>query len=589
MKIWLTLSTATLIPFIATAESNNVVDANTLQKRYQRCDALTLAKPPQYDYGSHKSLRKSQPAPSRQAIPADSVLNSPAGGAIGSKGVSEHAPAPRANHTTLYGGLTVNYQYRNSNGTNEVKNTETYGNYPTNPVKNTADEAISTMSIDVDTGSYSNIRRFLLKDNRLPPHDAVRLEEMVNYFDYHYALPQNAQPFALNFNVIDSPWQSGAKLLRIGLQAKDVDKAQLPPANLAFLIDTSGSMHSPDKLALAQKSVCYFAANLRKQDTLSIVTYAGYTTELLPPTKGNQFDKIYKALSKLSAHGSTAGESAIRMGYKAVAKRFNPKGINRVLLATDGDFNVGISDFEQLKSLVADKRKTGISLTTLGFGTGNYKDQTMEQLADVGNGNYSYIDNLDEAKKVLTRQLSSTLATVAKDVKLQIEFNPTTVKEYRLVGYENRVLKNEDFNNDRVDAGDIGAGHNVTAFYEIIPQGQQGWLPKKRYQKTVQTTGNASEYAWLKLRYKPLGSENSVLMETPIPAQSVPLNQADTNARFAIAIASFAQALKGGEYNGNMQWQDIIQLAESAMHPDSYHLRSQAVEMMNKASELSGK
>lgn len=446
------------------------------------------------------------------------------------------------------------------------------------------DQAVSTFSIDVDTGSYANARRFLLKDNKLPPQDAVRIEEFINYFDYHYDLPTGEAPFALNHSVIDSPWQKGAKLLRIGLQAKDVDKADLPPANLVFLVDRSGSMHAPNKLALAQKTVCYFAANLREKDTLSIITYAGYTKTLLEPTAGDAFDKIYDALKTLSAQGSTAGESAIRMGYESAEKRFNPNGINRILLATDGDFNVGMTDFQTFKSLVSDKRKTGISLTTLGFGTGNYNDEMMEQIADAGDGNYSYIDNLDEAKKVLVRQLSSTLATVAKDVKLQIEFNPATVKEYRLVGYENRVLQNEDFNNDKVDAGDIGAGHNVTAFYEIIPAGEKGWLEDSRYQKDTKTTENTEEYAWLKLRYKPVGSDVSTLIESPITKTSTALAQSDANARFAIAMVSFAQALKGTKYNGNMTWRDIINLAEGAENPDDYGLRKQA--LMKKAKSL---
>lgn len=463
---------------------------------------------------------------------------------------------------------------------------EKYGHYDKNPVIRTADEAVSTMSIDVDTGAYANVRRFLLKQNQLPPADAVRLEEMVNYFDYHYPQPTDGKPFALNHSVIDSPWKAGAKLLRIGLQAKSVDKTDLPPANLAFLLDTSGSMRSEDKLGLAKKAVCYFAANLRSKDTISLIAYAGYTREILPPTAGNEFERIYNAIAGLTAYGSTAGESAIRMGYDAVAKGYNADGINRVLLATDGDFNVGISDFEQLKSLVAEKRKSGISLTTLGFGSGNYNDQLMEQIADAGDGNYSYIDSLDEAKKVLVAELSSTLAIVAKDVKLQIEFNPQTVKEYRLVGYENRVLNNEDFNNDKVDAGDIGAGHNVTAFYEFIVQGKSGWLEDSRYQKAPETTGNEREYAWLKLRYKLLDSDSSKLLETPILARSQPLAQADANTRFAIAIASFAQALKGGENNGKMTWKTIKKLAKGAAQPDTYHLRKQAVEMIDKAAKL---
>ncbi len=470
-----------------------------------------------------------------------------------------------------------------------AENTEKYGHYATNPVIRSADQAVSTFSIDVDTGSYATVRRYLLQNKQLPPADAVRIEEMINYFDYHYPLPVGDAPFALNHNVVDSPWQPGAKLLRIGLQAKDIDKTDLPPANLVFLIDTSGSMRHENKLGLVKKTVCYFAANLREQDTLSLIGYSGSTEELLPPTAGDQFDTIYDTLAMLSAGGSTAGESAIRMGYEAAQKRYNPNGINRILIATDGDFNVGVSDFQTLKSLVAEKRKEGISLSTLGFGEGNYNDQMMEQIADAGDGNYNYIDSVAEAKKVLDRQLSSTLATVARDVKLQIEFNPATVREYRLVGYENRLLNNEDFNNDKVDAGDIGAGHNVTAFYEFIPQGVDGWLDESRYQKEVVISGNTSEYAWLKLRYKPLASDQSELLETPIAAQSIALAQADNNTRFAIAVASFAQALKGGQANAAMDWHAIENLAEGAKSPDDddYGLRAQLIEMIERAEALS--
>lgn len=520
---------------------------------YARCDALTLANPPE-------DIRPLAPV-AMQAMPNAKAAAAPSRTMTVKAKKQRIAPHP-------------------------VVNTEKYQHLAPNPVHRVTEQAVSTFSIDVDTGSYANVRRFLLKDNKLPPQDAVRIEEFINYFDYHYDLPTGEAPFALSHSVIDSPWQKGAKLLRIGLQAKDVDKTDLPPANLVFLIDTSGSMHAPSKLALAQKTVCYFAANLREKDTLSIITYAGYTKTLLEPTAGDAFDKIYDALKTLSAQGSTAGESAIRMGYESAEKRFNPNGINRILLATDGDFNVGMTDFQAFKSLVADKRKTGISLTTLGFGTGNYNDEMMEQIADAGDGNYSYIDNLDEAKKVLVRQLSSTLATVAKDVKLQIEFNPATVKEYRLVGYENRVLQNEDFNNDKVDAGDIGAGHNVTAFYEIIPAGEKGWLEDSRYQKDSETTENTEEYAWLKLRYKPVGSDVSTLIESPITKTSHALAQSDASTRFAIAMVSFAQALKGGKYNGEMTWRDIINLAEGAENPDDYGLRKQAIELMKKAKSL---
>ncbi|WP_238944597.1 vWA domain-containing protein [Allofranklinella schreckenbergeri] len=472
---------------------------------------------------------------------------------------------------------------------------ERYAHYAPNPVHSTAQQPVSTFSIDVDTGSYANVRRYL-NSGHLPPADAVRLEEMVNYFSYDWAQPRDGQPFAVHSAVVDSPWQKHAKLLRIGIKAAEMQAGALPPANLVFLIDTSGSMDQPGKLDLAQKTVCYFAAHLRAQDTLTLITYAGSVGTLLPATAGDRFDAIYSALQQLSAYGSTAGESAIRMAYDSAEKHFKPKGINRILLATDGDFNVGISDTQALKSLVADKRNSGISLSTLGFGQGNYNDELMEQMADVGDGNYSYIDQSAEARKVLVRQLSSTLATVAHDVKVQVEFNPATVKEYRLVGYENRTLRQEDFNNDRVDAGDIGAGHSVTALYEFIPQGAPGWLEPRRYATPHSPTApkaeaaqpnGAAEYAFIQLHYKPARGQSSASMSAPVAQRAVALDGADADTRFAIAAAAFGQALKGGQYNGSMDWAAIARLAESARGADPYGERQGMVELVRKAAALS--
>ncbi len=359
--------------------------------------------------------------------------------------------------------------------------TEQYDKLNPNPVKAVAQEPISTFSIDVDTGSYANVRRFL-NQGQLPPQNAVRLEELINYFDYQYALPKDNKPFAVHTEVVDSPWQPHAKLLKIGIKAKDLQLNELPAANLVFLVDVSGSMNSPDKLPLVKKTLHILTERLRPQDKVTLITYAGQERVVLPPTSGADKQTILNAINELESGGSTAGEQGIRRAYAEAQKAFIQGGINRILLATDGDFNVGITDFDMLKNLIEEKRKSGISLTTLGYGTGNYNERLMEQAADAGDGNYSYIDNEQEAKKVLQRQLSSTLATVAQDVKIQVEFNPATVKEYRLVGYENRVLKQEDFNNDKVDAGDIGAGHTVTALYEFIPAGKTGWLDESRYQ-----------------------------------------------------------------------------------------------------------
>lgn len=469
------------------------------------------------------------------------------------------------------------------------QNTEKYQNNEVNPVHRVADQAVSTFSIDVDTGSYTNTRRFL-NDGRLPPVDAVRAEEMINYFDYQYPPPNSIHPFSVTTETVDSPWKQNAKLIKIGIQAKDLSIKQLPPANLVFLVDVSGSMDAADKLPLVKQTLRLLTKQLRAHDKVTIITYASGEKLVLEPTAGNQKDKILAVINALQASGATAGEQAIQLAYQQAEKAFVKNGINRILLATDGDFNVGITDFSTLKGMVAEKRKSGISLTTLGFGTGNYNEQLMEQLADAGDGNYSYIDNKNEAKKVVQRQLSSTLATVAQDVKIQVEFNPATVKEYRLVGYENRMLKQEDFNNDRVDAGDIGAGHNVTAIYEIIPVGQQGWLNDSRYQAAAKTdTAKNSEYAFVNLRYKLPNQEKSILLSQAVRAESRPLAQTNNDTRFAIAVASYAQQLKGGQYNGAMGWDQIIQLAQQSAKPDPYQMREEFVELAKIAKSLSAK
>lgn len=468
-----------------------------------------------------------------------------------------------------------------------IRNTEQYGHIDTNPVHAVTQTPVSTFSIDVDTGSYSNSRR-LLNQGRLPPVNAVRIEEMINYFDYDYALPTGTHPFAVHSESIDSPWQAQAKIIKIGIKAQDLAMAELPAANLVFLVDVSGSMMSEDKLPLVKQTLRLLTQKLRSQDTVTLITYASGEKKVLPPTSGRDKATILRAINSLQAGGATAGEQAIHMAYQEAQKAYIKNGINRILLATDGDFNVGITDFDTLKGMVAEKRRTGISLTTLGYGSGNYNERLMEQLADAGDGNYSYIDGHKEAQKVIQRQLSSTLATVAQDVKIQVEFNPATVKEYRLIGYENRLLKQEDFNNDRVDAGDIGAGHSVTAMYEIIPANQLGWLSPSRYQSSTHTSNvRADEYAHISLRYKKPGQSTSQLISLPVPAHSIPWHQASADTRFAVAVAAFGQALRGGQYNGNMGWQDIIQLAQNAAKPDPYGLRAEFVELAKIAQSLS--
>ena len=495
---------------------------------------------------------------------------------------------------TLYGqimpfAMMVNQRSRTAAEARPLRtDTERYQKQPENPVKAVAQEPVSTFSIDVDTGSYANVRRFL-NNGRLPPKDAVRIEEIVNYFPYSYPLPQDGRPFAVHTQTVDSPWQPEAKLVKIGIQAQDTAKKNLPPANLVFLVDVSGSMNSPDKLPLVKKTLRLLTQQLRPQDKVTIITYASGEKLVLPPTSGKDKDTILRAVNSLEAGGATSGERALRMAYDEAQKAFVKNGINRILLATDGDFNVGVADTETLKSMVAEKRKSGISLSTLGFGTDNYNEEMMEQIADAGDGNYSYIDSEKEAKKVLQHQLTSTLATVAQDVKIQVEFNPATVKEYRLVGYTNRTLRNEDFNNDKVDAGDIGSGHSVTALYEIIPQGKTGWLADSRYQKAPAADGSKNEYAYVKVRYKLPGQSASKLIEQPVPARSIPLAQADTDTRLALAAASYAQQLRGGEYNGKLDWNAIEKMAAATRARDPFGLIAEFRELVGIAKSLSSK
>jgi Ca-activated chloride channel homolog len=460
---------------------------------------------------------------------------------------------------------------------------EQYANLPDNPVHRVAETPVSTFSVDVDTGSYANVRRFL-NAGRLPPEGAVRLEEMVNYFPYHYALPTDGSPFGVTTEVAATPWNPRTQLLRIGIKASEHAVAELAPANLVFLVDVSGSMDRREGLPLVQSTLKLLVDQLREQDRVSLVVYAGESRVVLPPTSGRDKARIRNALDQLTAGGSTAGASGIQLAYQMAREGFIDKGINRILLATDGDFNVGVSDFDSLKQMAVDQRKSGVSLTTLGFGVDNYNEHLMEQLADAGDGNYAYIDNLREARKVLVDQLSSTLAVVARDVKLQVEFNPAQVSEYRLLGYENRALKREDFNNDKVDAGEIGAGHTVTALYEIVPKGEKGWLEPLRYATAPAAEGKTDELAMVRVRYKPAAGGDSRLIERPVSAKST---KASDDLRFAAAVAAFAQQLKGdGRYTGGMRLNDTAALARSARGDDPFGLRNEFVQLVELAQSL---
>ena len=471
----------------------------------------------------------------------------------------------------------------------EDVNRENYDHKDDNPIKQVAQQPVSTFSIDVDTGSYANVRR-LLTSGQLPPKDSVRSEEMINYFDYAYPVPESATiPFSVTRELAQTPWNPNTLLLHIGLQGYDMPADQLPASNLVFLIDVSGSMRRPNKLELLKSSLKLLTNQLDTKDKVSIVVYAGASGVVLQPTAGNKKAQIIRALEQLKAGGSTNGADGIRLAYSLAEEAFIKDGINRVIIATDGDFNVGTVNHEQLIDLIEEKRKSGIALSTLGFGTGNYNDYLMEQLADHGNGNYAYIDNLNEAQKVLVDEMNSTLMTIAKDVKIQVEFNPALVSEYRLIGYENRQLKREDFSNDKVDAGEIGAGHTVTAIYEIALVGSKGnRIEELRYQPTTGTSIKSNELAHLRVRYKQPDSDKSQLLEWPITQdqQLTSLQDASDTFQFSAAVAGFAQQLRGGQYLEEFGYQQILELARIARGGDPFGYRGGFIQMVQLAQSL---
>ena len=468
-------------------------------------------------------------------------------------------------------------------------NTEKYAAHADNPVHRASEEPVSTFSIDVDTGSYANVRR-MLRERTRPPADAVRAEEMINYFHYGHPAPDSlATPFRVSTELAPAPWNAKHQLLMVGIKGYDVPKATIPPANLVFLIDTSGSMDEPDKLPLLKQAFAQLVRQLRPQDRVSIVVYAGSAGLVLEPTAGDKQGEILGALDRLQAGGSTNGGDGIRLAYAMAKQAYVKGGVNRVILATDGDFNVGTVDQDALETLVGDQRKSGIALTTLGFGEGNYNDQMAERLADVGDGNHAYIDSVDEARKVLVRQMGGTLLTIAKDVKIQVEFNPAQVAEYRLIGYENRALRREDFANDKVDAGDIGAGHEVTALYELTPVGSGAeQLPPLRYGGSTASSANKSgEIADLRLRYKRPGEDASRLIDTPILASSLHA-QPSATLRFAATVAAYADALRGGTHLGTWSWNDIAREAHSARGIDPDGERAEFAGLVDSARTVTG-
>lgn len=466
----------------------------------------------------------------------------------------------------------------------EEFNTEEYDGINENIFHDAQRNPLSTFSIDVDAASYSNMRRFINNGQR-PPKDAVRIEEMINYFNYDYEQPKGDDPFSIYTEISSAPWNEKHKLVHIGLQGKTIPTQNLPPSNLVFLIDVSGSMSDPNKLPLLKSSFKMLVEQLREQDHVAIVVYAGAAGMVLPSTSGADKDTIIRALDGLEAGGSTAGGAGIRLAYAIAKENFRKDGNNRVIIATDGDFNVGESSNASMERLIEEKRNDGIFLTVLGYGMGNYKDSKMETLADKGNGNYAYIDNILEAQKVLVNEFGGTLFTIAKDVKLQIEFNPAKVKAYRLIGYENRVLRNEDFNNDRKDAGDLGSGHTVTALYEIIPVGVDSEFFKiddLKYQTSkIEKSANGShELLTVKFRYKKPNEDVSKLIVHPLVDENIKLEKTSDNFRWSAAVAGFGMLLRDSEYAKGFTFDQVIQMAQGARGKDPEGYR---IEFINLA------
>ena len=462
-------------------------------------------------------------------------------------------------------------------------NTEAYAPIVENNFKQVKASPLSTFSIDVDAASYSNIRRFIM-NGQVPPKDAVRIEEMINYFNYDYPNPKDEQPFSITTEMSDCPWNSKNKLIHIGLQGKKLEMDQLPPSNFVFLLDVSGSMGSPNKLPLLKKSLSLMVNNLTAQDRVAIVVYAGSAGLVLNSTPGNQKEKILGALDRLNAGGSTAGGQGIKLAYKVAMENFINDGNNRVILATDGDFNIGASSDGEMMRLIESKRASGVYLTCLGFGMGNYKDSKMETLADKGNGNYAYIDNILEAKKVLVTEMGGTMHTIAKDVKLQLEFNPSKIYSYKLIGYENRLLNDEDFNDDTKDAGELGSGHTVTALYEVVLKGGDDGRPAVdplRYQ-TKEMIGKdyGDEYLTVKFRYKEPKENSSRLIVKRLKGKIKPLNTSSDNFRFSAAVAEYGLLLRNSKHKANASFKEVLSLAKGAKGKDVNGYRAEFIRLV---------
>jgi len=494
---------------------------------------------------------------------------------------------------TLEGEKDEGLDRKPEKNSKEIFNAEDYDNIVENKFLAAKQNPLSTFSIDVDKAAYSNIRRYL-ESGSMPPRGAVRIEEMINYFDYVYPKPQNNEPFTVNTEISDCPWNSQHRLVHVGLQGKEIPIDNLPPSNMVFLIDVSGSMNYPKKLPLVQESLGMLVDQLREKDKVAIVVYAGNAGLVLPSTNGSDKVRIKKAINDLQAGGSTAGGEGIQLAYKIAKENFIKDGNNRIILATDGDFNVGISSDDELVRLIENERKAGVFLSVLGYGTGNYKDSKMQQLADKGNGNHSYIDNINEAKKVLVNEFGSTLFTIAKDVKIQIEFNPDRVQGYRLIGYENRILAAEDFNDDTKDAGELGSGHTVTALYEIIPVGVKDSFmkavdPLKYQANNGEISFESGEIMTIKLRYKDPQGEESKLIKHPVIDSHLPLAGTSDNFRFSASVAEFGLLLRDSEFKQGSSFPQVVALAKSAKGNDANEYRAEFIRLVESANSFAKK
>ena len=540
--------------------------------------------------GPDETLTVAAKLPALQAESAAGTAGNLAGGVSASymqksEGVAMHRRMPPPPRPRPWDGPPPIPRQRGS------FNTETYDYISDNPFLEVAQNPLSTFSIDVDTASYSNVRRFL-ESGKLPPKDAVRIEELVNYFDYDYKGPKDEKPFAVDFELTEAPWKPEHKLLRIGLKGREISPGKRPLGNLVFLLDVSGSMADENKLPLVKESMRLLVDQLTESDRVAIVVYAGDTSLVLPSTSGDQKEKIRRAIDCLRAGGSTNGASGIQLAYRTARENFTKAGTNRVILATDGDFNVGITNRGDLTRLIEDQAKSGIYLSALGFGMGNYKDATLELLADKGRGNYAYIDTLREAKKVLVEQMNATLITIARDVKIQVEFNPRRVSSYRLIGYEDRMMPKEDFNDDARTAGAVGAGHTVTALYELVPAGMAATTPgvdPLKYQKPVQPSASAdsNEILTVKIRSKEPEKDQSVLSEFAVKDSAQKFSRASQDFKFAAAVAAFGMVLRDSPYKGSANLESVLEWAKEGRGTDSQDYRQEFIRLVHRAISIS--